>query len=308
MWLDEKLTARFSTSFEKLHTFSLTKERSAILQSLTEDSVVSNILSFLKDLDYDNFLRIKSSISVSWAWMVKYKVFSSPNGEVRYHIFPKNTLTHLEHSVWGNCHVHDFQAYSKVLMWEIIEKWYTISKITQEQLLKYNHFVTTLNSMYTKKELEAMSLSLDDIMHDSTCWVESTFEEVFPIHTVFDSEKRIDKNTWEIEIFKNIWVYSFDYTWERNIKWWDVYYLPAENWHRVSISDDTSTLFVTDTTYQQWTIKKDEEVFLRWHGKRFPQLQDTIEYRDVSKYNISDQDLYQLVKKFANESYTALSY
>ncbi len=293
------------SAFQEIGTIGNENARKEIIINLIDKNDVKQVLKYFWNLSLNEFSNnIKPSLFISGAWMFKIKILSTVNWEIRFHLFPKESFTWILNEIWWDCHVHYFQAYSKVLMGKIIEEWYLISKLSDQEEKQYKIFLTWMEKQTNIVQSDIIKALESKLVHGM---LENQYLSEFcnknnidttliaQIHTVYDWSKFFNNNNEFIETFEPIWAYKFCFTDIREIIAWEDYFLPADRGHRVLTENDSATIFITDTTFISQKFKKKNDLFLRWHWQRLPWLQEKSKVRSINSQKISNAELHNIL-------------
>lgn len=245
----------------------------------------------------NNFSDLKPFIFISWAWMIKIRLVENEFWRFHYHFFWLDCITK---EIINNKHVHSFQAISNVLSWKIKEELYSFNKLKNFDLSKYNLIDNFMRSLWSIEQKVVINY-LDLILVWKECKKPSFFNnfliknnisvsDILEVHIIYNSIKE-QSNNWSIkkEVFKSIWMCNLKYLWDRLISSWDLYVLKSENWHKVNILEESSTLFLSDISYRSKWYRKDNSTLMRWHAKRFAFMQEKVENRKFWLYYTYDE-------------------
>ena len=219
------------TGFSDLPKLCSEESRASIIQDIVSKDVTARIVGYFQDLRFCEFAKdVAPYLTLSWAWMIKIKLFTSPHGELRLHIFPTMWLGEAAEKIWGNCHVHDFQSFSRVLLGKVVEEQYTICPSDNETNTLFDKMLWLIWNIDLPKVKE-LSDTLDRILVWSSSdsdieLISSIFAHPNPlqlarIFKVYDGKKRQLQDWKIVEEFNEIGRYIFDYKGVRNINAWD---------------------------------------------------------------------------------------
>lgn len=277
--------------FDSLSYVKQTKDRANILDSILNGTFEKEILSILSWLKYDQFMKkVRNSMIVSWAWMIKIRLFEHRNWAIRYHIFNKDLNNKILNNHWEDPHVHDFQAYSRVVLGEVMESRFNISIPNSNVIQGYKLFLDQFNQWeYFESDNKHIS------------W--NNFHNLY----TFFSENRNEVN-W-IDSFKKLWVYQLDSMKVRNIKQNEKYFLDSSIAHSIWIKDDSATICVMDKTFKYWNKVgcHSNKKILRWHWVRIPQNQKKSIERKNENYWLDSKKLFELCKTTSLRALSTMS-
>lgn len=295
IWMDSLKVWVIKDSFENLKLEQDELKRRVIIEELITREDIKMILQGLTNISNDALV---NNVSISWAWMVKVKLFSSIHGSLRYHIFsPKfeeNDLSIMQFD--DNPHIHWFQAYSHVVHWNIIENTFNLVKLNEHEDVIYQNFLTSFGEINQAAQQWIVNLFKNkeyNLANEEVFWqllpkYKNYYRQIRNFYTIFDSIKGFDATGDLVEKFFNVWTGSFTPIMQRKIKKWEHYHLSAETAHTIAKGeDDTITVFLTDDTFESMWFKKNKDTFLRGHGQQFPHLQpdQCIRKQSESKVN-----------------------
>lgn len=301
------------SQFEELKNNKLNELlRLEILRTIWTSTIINYILKELSNIDYHTFTeQILPNIVISGAGMIKIKLLTHPFGKIRLHIWPSDSLPLMWKNLWGNCHIHDFQAYSHVLSWEIYEESFKVYKMTEEENKIYSIFLKRILGLDIIKQED-----ISNILEWIFIWKETSnhFIDIFchefnikpymlaQRHTFFTWERYVNTENNPVESFQIHGNYNFELIWKRTILAWEAYFLPIEQWHRIYTNWDTMTFFVTDTSYKHGAIPDNGHTLLNGHGKRYPRKQLLLESRNSDWYNLESNVIYETVKNICKST------
>lgn len=303
--------------YEKLWQNTNEESRWDILKTMVTKSVIGDILNWVTKMTDDDLSKI---LVISWAWMLKLRLFESRYWSIRYHIFIPSLVIRdlMGYQIWEETHVHDFQAHSNVLLWEVHENRYTVHNIDEKQHEIYteqhefdDHIALSTLELYEKSykskdfdEKDRQKKLQSDYQNWYIKYTAKEFDTIRNVYTVFDSKKFINENGQQAEWFFPVGLKKFEPKDQRIVKAWESYFLHAEHAHRILPTKwISSTIFATDSTYDPVIRPKKDNILMRWHGKRHPTIQKTMIIRDAP--NIKKQ--HKALEYIRNATYQALA-
>lgn len=297
-----------NNNFSKLdHTQTSEATRATMLEDLWSPKLVKHILKKLTTMDEKTF---KSDVSpyvvISGAWMIKIKLFTHPFGKLRFHIRPWKSIENETTTVGGNCHIHDFQAFSRVLLGKIEEECYAVTKMDEQSALLYQTFLQAVQQLDSIEQetifgvLEQLLIwnSISHPLVDKFCTNKQlSLQTLAQRHTFFIGKRYKNEEDKAVESFEKFWDYAFSFKAKREINQWESYFLPVDQWHRVVTEWDTATFFITDTTYKHGALPENNFPLINGHGKRFPRDQKLLEERNTEWYSLSEKEIFTTIQE-----------
>jgi len=304
LWKTDNLEQEFS----KLdHNKAWEITRADILKSLCSENIIKDILQSFSNMNKNLFTNdVQPNVVVSGAWMIKVKLFTHPFWKIRFHIRPWQSIGNSIDQIGWNCHIHDFQAFSHVLLWEIEEECYDVISMDKDSSIMYHSFLQEVakrnildqNSIFDILEKGLIGHNISNPIIDGFCKTNLLAPTTLAQRHTFFVGKRYKNKSWDaVETFERWWDYSFIFKGKRTIEQGCGYFLPVDQGHRISTKWDTATLFITDTTYKHWALPESGKQLVNWHGKRFPWLQKELEKRETKEYSFSEDAVFHTIKK-----------
>ncbi|HMY80629.1 MAG TPA: hypothetical protein PK048_02180 [Candidatus Absconditabacterales bacterium] len=298
MGLGSNLVTHIKQTFYQLSKEPMESKRMSFLESCLEKDSILCILQGITNLPENT---IKQGLTISGAGMIKIKIYESPYGSLRFHIF--NTLNR---KLFGNMdfdenpHVHAFQGFSHVLLGTIVERIYSVHNLSNSESILYHNFLHYVQSC-SKTTQQHIIQVLHNKGYQGNYFINNNMPLLFRKHldqlktyyTFFDSIKKKDPQGNLVEYFFEQGVGKMILTNTRTIKQSESYNLYAENAHVIDNQNHKgATLFLTDETYQTCQFPKSKNIVLRGHGQHLPWRQPQAILRSFgdgfTDYNIGD--------------------
>lgn len=292
---------------ESLQHYSDSKERQEILEDCMDiDNISQNLYKFQNEI-WDNVSKLLSNCYISWAGMLKIKMIDSPHGGMFLHIFGGE----LSWKIPENIHIHDFQAISFVSRWSIDEQQFLFSQSSESSREVYWSFLNMMCSIsieqrdhilhYLDQYMVGRSVDSIWLLDDFCLKNDISLYKLSLLHTVYASSKITENKMVLWEKFKDIGLFDLSFYNNRQVKESETYFLPAEIWHRIENSSDTTTIFIFDKTYKScWYEKSSPETVIRWNGKRLSYMQQEFEKRKCDWYISNPKTILQKVNDEIN--------